>query len=310
MKKNGIKQIAEIAGCSYATVSRVLNNRPGISDPVRKKILNIATKLDYTNSRKKRIIAVLAYLDTDGFDHYSMHLLRQMVNGLHRAGFHVEVLFNEDYKILGEHYVSGIVSIKMYNNTASSIGSKLKLPMISVNDFDNLPEDIHMVYSDNQQAIEESVDYLVQCGHRSIYLLTPVYEDNFSTANRIRSFREYIEKLDLSEHCGIVFSRNNFLATIPVDEYVKALPSECTALISTIEVCAVRLHTALQKLRPDVTLVTWALPWQDEVKELDIPCMQQDFDSLVEKTIQLLIDKLDGKKISNQAIPYIFNRRG
>ncbi len=42
-----IKKIAEIAGVSRGTVDRVLNNRPGVKDEVRKRVLSISEALDY-----------------------------------------------------------------------------------------------------------------------------------------------------------------------------------------------------------------------------------------------------------------------
>ena len=68
MKTNGLRQIAKKAGCSCATVSRVLNNRQGISDAVRKKILALAGEMKYTGTPGKRNVTLFANLDVDGFD--------------------------------------------------------------------------------------------------------------------------------------------------------------------------------------------------------------------------------------------------
>ena len=141
MKINGIKEIAEAAGCSCSTVSRVLNNRNGISEATRQKIISIAERLDYANKRKKRIVAVFCFLDSDGYDAYSMHLLRQVVLALHNAGFYAEVLFNENIEIVGEHYICGAISIQISVEGIPELwGKKYRLPMVCVNDRDNLPE--------------------------------------------------------------------------------------------------------------------------------------------------------------------------
>ena len=79
MKTNGLRQIAKKAGCSCATVSRVLNNRQGISEAVRKKILALAEEMKYTGTPGKRIVTLFANLDIDGFDIYTMHLLHEVM---------------------------------------------------------------------------------------------------------------------------------------------------------------------------------------------------------------------------------------
>lgn len=308
MKKNGIKQIAEKAGCSCATVSRVLNGRPGISEDVRKKIFEIATEVDYANSRKKRIIALLVYLDNDGFDDYSMHLLRLMVQKLRRAGFYVEVLFDENYEILEERYVSGIISINIYGNIAERLGYKIKLPMVCVNDFDNLPEDIHAVYSDDRQAITEAVDYLVSCGHKSIYLMGVKTKNNMNNSRRIQAFMQYTDQLGMQDSCGVIFCRGRFVSSISCEKYVKQLPADCTAVISTIESVGAALYRTLQKTRPDVTLLSWQYTWDKAFDNIKIPSMQQNFRKLVDYSVEMLINQLDGKRVYNQAVPYIFKK--
>lgn len=42
-----IRKIAEIANVSRGTVDKVLHNRPGVSEPIREKVKNVASALDY-----------------------------------------------------------------------------------------------------------------------------------------------------------------------------------------------------------------------------------------------------------------------
>ena len=58
MAKITLKQIAEIAGVHPSTVDKVVHNRPGVSDEVRKKINNIMEEVNY---RPNLIAKALAY---------------------------------------------------------------------------------------------------------------------------------------------------------------------------------------------------------------------------------------------------------
>ncbi|MEF1307807.1 LacI family DNA-binding transcriptional regulator, partial [Vibrio owensii] len=49
-----IHEAAKIAGVSIASVSRALNNKPGISEKTRKKILDICKELGYVPSTSAR----------------------------------------------------------------------------------------------------------------------------------------------------------------------------------------------------------------------------------------------------------------
>lgn len=71
-----IRKIADIARVSRGTVDKVLNNRPGVSDEVRKKVMEIATALEYkpniagkalANQKKPLLIGVIIPPDTNPF---------------------------------------------------------------------------------------------------------------------------------------------------------------------------------------------------------------------------------------------------
>jgi len=61
MSENGnhirIKDIAEKAGCSIGTVDRVIHNRGKVSEPVKKRILEIINELDYKPNVNARVLA-------------------------------------------------------------------------------------------------------------------------------------------------------------------------------------------------------------------------------------------------------------
>ena len=46
-----IRDIASLAGVSPATVSRVINGRPEVSEPVREKVLRVVAEHGYTVTR-------------------------------------------------------------------------------------------------------------------------------------------------------------------------------------------------------------------------------------------------------------------
>ncbi len=46
------RKIAEKAGVSVGTVSRVLNNKDGVSDDVRRRVLEVAQELNYAPAKR------------------------------------------------------------------------------------------------------------------------------------------------------------------------------------------------------------------------------------------------------------------
>ena len=53
-----IKDVARIANVSISTVSRVTNNAPNVSPEIRRRVLNVISRLDYTPSIIAKSLAV------------------------------------------------------------------------------------------------------------------------------------------------------------------------------------------------------------------------------------------------------------
>ncbi|MFT6987724.1 MAG: DNA-binding LacI/PurR family transcriptional regulator [Psychromonas sp.] len=57
MKNTTIKDVAQLAGVSITTVSRVLNAKPNVGEKTRKRIAAAMTALDFTPNEKAREMA-------------------------------------------------------------------------------------------------------------------------------------------------------------------------------------------------------------------------------------------------------------
>src|SRR6476660_3896545 len=53
-QKPRIKDIAEQLGVSVASVSRALNDKPGVADDLRRRVLELAAELDFTPNMAAR----------------------------------------------------------------------------------------------------------------------------------------------------------------------------------------------------------------------------------------------------------------
>ena len=308
MKKNGLKQIALTAGCSCSTVSRVLNNRNNISEPTRKKIMSIARNMDYENCRKQKIIALLSHLDRDGFDNYSMQLLRMIGLALQEAGFKVEVLFDKNIDILGEHYAHGAISLMVFNRLARYWGTRFRIPLVCVNDFSNLPENIYSVYSDDTKAISDGIGYLQSRGHYKICFLGP--EDrgnNLNIISRIKAAKEFTRQTGIQKSCKFI-SIAGPRVNLGMDEFVRQIPAGCTAAVSLTEDIALRLCESLSRFRPEIELLTWTYPWEAKLLPDQVSFLQQDFQGLAENAVRMLTAQLNKKPVRNIALPYIFRK--
>src|SRR5438067_3473715 len=96
-----IKDIAERLGVSVATVSRALNDKPGVAADLRRRVLELASELDFTPNMAARSLngartgAVAFVVHQHGFpltsDPFYFVILRGVERTLSKHGYHVMI---------------------------------------------------------------------------------------------------------------------------------------------------------------------------------------------------------------------------
>jgi len=185
-----IRDLAKRAGVSVATVSRVLNNYPDVSEETKHKVLALVQEMNFRPSnaarslvtRRSNIIGV--FFLQDHIDSMILHpFFQEVIVGFKRAvgkrGY--DLLFftsqkpgDGDFTYLKRcrhHQVDGVVLMgvnrtdpQMIELTASG------LPCMSV-DVDMLGSRAGYVLSNNEEGARQAVRHLVSLGHKEIALI-------------------------------------------------------------------------------------------------------------------------------------------
>lgn len=75
-----IREIAELAGVGSASVDRVLNNRPGVKDKTRKRVLSALEKLNSENAEASQTLNILLFCESGESFNGAMSLAAENVN--------------------------------------------------------------------------------------------------------------------------------------------------------------------------------------------------------------------------------------
>lgn len=177
MKKITIKDVAEEAGVSVTSVSRVLNDRGYISTDLKEKVMNAINKLDYTpneiarsffKSETKAIALIVPTVENPFFSELVFWIERE----LSKLGYHLFVgnslnnpVNEKEYlTMLKEQRVDGIIvgshnmNIAEYNNINGNIVS------IERKILDRIP----MIESDNYYGGKIATEELINNGCKKI----------------------------------------------------------------------------------------------------------------------------------------------
>jgi alanine racemase len=178
-----LKHVAQFAGVSEATVSRVVNNRPGVSEATRKKVLHAIAEFRYEPSGLRRANrAGLVGLLIPELSNPIFPAIAQVFNGLLAGHRYTTVLCTatvdgvseEEYvDMLLEHGLSGLVIASGKNADSLADHSLYRrlfersLPMVFLNG-SVIGVDAPVISSDDAFAAEIAVRHLAHLGHTAI----------------------------------------------------------------------------------------------------------------------------------------------
>lgn len=179
-----IYDIAKEAGVSASTVSRVVNNKPGINENTRKKVQQLLEKYNYIPNeaarglvtQSSRIIGIL--IEDIRVVHHteSAYVIEQEMT---RLGYTCITLSTgpdlkkkaEYIRHLEQRRVEGAILMGSMFGTSEveeSIHEHLSgIPIVIVNGYLNLPN-VYSVIADEERGIEECVELLASKGRKNI----------------------------------------------------------------------------------------------------------------------------------------------
>ena len=197
-----IYDIAEKAGVSASTVSRVVNNKPGVGEKTRKRILALLEENNYTPDIAARSLAIqssrfIGILIEDIRVHHhtdAVYLIEQEMQ-LHgytciTLSTGADLAKKKEYiRILEQRRVEGVIMVgSMFGEKGleSAITDHLpNIPVVLVNGDMDLPN-VYCVIVDEERGIAECVSYLVRNGRRKI-----VFMNDVDTPSNRRKFSGY-----------------------------------------------------------------------------------------------------------------------
>ena len=271
------KDIAKKLGVSTTTVSLVLNDKPGVGDKTRERVLKEIEAMGFeTNIKLKPSVS----LKSIRFILYKKHglvvgdtpffskLIESIEGEAKKNGFNIIISYlNEEQNT--QEYVKQfeqddntagvmLLATEMTHEDVETFG-KSYLPVLALdNCFDDV--DIDCVQIDNVQGAYNAVNYLIKCGHKDIgYIHSSAYLHNFEQ-------RFFGYKMALAEN-GIAYKEDKVILMEPTIEgsyegmktYLDEGNKPPAAIFSDNDILAMGASRALKeagyKLPEDVSMV-------------------------------------------------------
>jgi LacI family transcriptional regulator len=188
VRSTTIKDVAERAGVSLKTVSRVINNEPSVHPRTREKVQREIDALGYQpdpsarSLRSSRAYAIGLVYDNPNA-HYVIHLQRGVLSVCRSSGFGLQIhpcdssspqLAEELCTLVRRSHLAGLVLAPPMSERATLIRalSKADVPFIRIISARKDPQDGYpCVYVDDRDAAYAITEHLIQLGHQRIGFL-------------------------------------------------------------------------------------------------------------------------------------------
>ncbi len=180
MKKVNSTMVARQAGVAQSTVSLVVNNRPGVSEYTRRRVLETARRLGYILSPGSG--ALLLGVIVSGYramNSYMAMTITAVKEEIHRRNYRLEMFDSSDVELINDRVVAGAISLSNDPELHSRWKELRNVPLVRFVYKSSHSDNIYSVYSDYQADLRLVFRYLHRMGHRRIGLYlerTPAQE--------------------------------------------------------------------------------------------------------------------------------------
>lgn len=207
-EKYTITDVALMLGVSRSTVSKAINNLPGVGDELRKKILDLVDEIGYkpniiAQSLSKGTIRIIALILGDVRNPFYADLAFNIQKILSNSGYMV-MLFNSEYeeeneiefiRLAVQFNFAGLILITAQTDEMRNELKTIKIPVVLVNrilkDYDG-----DSVLIDNFQAGYIATRHLIELSHTYIGFVGG--QKNSSAANqRYDGYRQALKNYQL-----------------------------------------------------------------------------------------------------------------
>ncbi len=273
-----LKEIAERANVSQATVSLVLNKKPGVSSSTREKILKIAKDLEYDANKREpsgsgtngtiRFLKIATHGHTVNRDHdvFIADYIDGLAHGAHLSNFNLEIASfrgatpDEIVTTITGANLSGVVVLGTELSTEHIRAfTRIAIPLVFLDTFHDFL-DFDFVDMNNRDAVYKIVTHLLENGHTDIgFVRSGVNTHNFQL--RDEGFHQVVKGLGVSIKESNIFTVDSTFQGAYHDmlDYLSRRSKLPTALFCTNDVIAYGCIKALRdkgfQIPDDVSVV-------------------------------------------------------
>jgi DNA-binding LacI/PurR family transcriptional regulator len=323
--KTTIKEVAQLAGVSPSTVSRVISDSPRISDETKKVVREAMESLGYHPnaiarslvSKSTSTIGIVMPQSTERafLNPFFPQALSGVSAAAHEQGYCILLSTGDNEKdqlssiesiVMGGRVDGVIIMYSSVDNEVLDALKRMRLPAIVIGK-PLKPKDVLYVDNDNVKASFEVTEKLIENGHKKIAFISGAFKFVVSL-DRLDGYMNALKKHNIPFRKDFIVELSEFItkgAYEKTKELIK-LEDRPTAFVVTDDVMAFGVMDAIKesglRIPEDIEIMSFNNIPSSELTKPSLTSVDIDAFSLGYEASKLIIEKIKGEADRDKVI--------
>ena len=221
MARVTLKDVAQRAGVTTATVSYALSGKRPISEATKQRVMEAIAELDYVpdlnarglSMRDSKLIGVVVPQTEPGErlmfqNSFYSEVLGSIEYYARQQGYHILISAtdaNESYLTLAkQRNLDGIIVIGMYPDEFYQQMKKTQIPIVLIDSYCN-DHYYHNIRIDDAYGSYLATRYMLECGHTHIAFFAGQMKENGVMKKRLLGYRQALEEFEVPYQKEYIF---------------------------------------------------------------------------------------------------------
>lgn len=327
-----LKDVAERAQVSTATVSYVLNDKKSISEQTKTRVYDAIRDLNYVpdlsarslSSRDSKLIGIVIPQTEPGSklmlqnDFYS-EIVGSIEYHARQHGYHVIISatdVNESYLTLAkERNLDGIIVIGMYPDDFYRQMKKTQIPIVLIDSYCN-DHYYHSIRIDDAYGSYLATNHVIGYGHKKIAFFCGQIKENGVIKKRLCGYQQALEEAGIPYDPTLVYEgKVDYDSGIELARKLCNENKDVTAVVATADILAIGAMKGFYEQGVSVPNDISIVGFDDlEISKYLTPgltTVRQEISQKGEKAVELLLDNIQDADMTKREviIPVSLSRR-
>ncbi|MBS1418743.1 MAG: LacI family transcriptional regulator [Clostridia bacterium] len=321
MARATLKDVAELAGVSAATVSYVLSGKRTISEETKARVLEAIEQLDYVpdlnarglSMRDSKLIGVVVPQTEPGErlmfqNSFYSEVLGSIEYYARQKGYHILISAtdaNESYLTLArQRNLDGIIVIGMYPDEFYHEMKKTQIPIVLIDSYCN-DHYYHNIRIDDAYGSYLATRHLLEKGHRDIAFFSGQMKENGVMKKRLLGYQQALDEFRVEFKGEYVFEGQiDYQSGVELAGKLTASSQGITAIVAAADILAIGavkgLYEAGKTVPGDYSIVGFDDLEISQYLTPGLTTVKQQISLKGQKAVELLLKHIESPSLPKQ----------